>query len=144
MKNNLNRMKPRCSLTNLPVPWPFVILRLHCRGERQKINSGEKKWKRGGERARSWGAPFFCPLSLNIYPHTFDIFSFSLSFKPSPLSEILFLLYFLCFFSFTLMVVWVKPQDVTSTTELNLQKLGTILIFQTLHIAFHKSIFYIW
>ena len=58
----------------MPVPWPFVILRLHCRGERQKINSGGKKWKRGGERARSWGAPFFCPLSLHLSSYLWYFF----------------------------------------------------------------------
>ena len=67
MKNNLNRMKPHYSLTNFASPLALRHIEvIHCRGERHKINSGEKKWKRGGERARSWGAPFFCPLSLHV------------------------------------------------------------------------------
>ena len=31
MKTNLDITKPRCSQQILPVPWPFVISRFHCR-----------------------------------------------------------------------------------------------------------------
>ena len=107
MKNNLNRMKPHYSLTNFASP---LALR-HIVEERGTKSTVEKKSGREEERGRGVGEPHSFALSPYIYPHTFDIFSFSLSFKPSPLPEILFLLYFLYVssISFTLMVVWVKP-----------------------------------
>ena len=75
MKNNLNRMKPHYSLTNFASP---LALR-HIVEERGTKSTVEKKSGREEERGRGVGEPHSFALSPYIYPHTFDIFSFSLS-----------------------------------------------------------------
>ena len=40
MKTNLDVTKPRCSQQILPVPWPFVVSRFHCRWLRHHNSPG--------------------------------------------------------------------------------------------------------
>ena len=63
----------------MPAPWPFVILRLHCRGERQK-STVEKKSGREEERRRGAGKPILLPslpictlITLIFFPSHFSL-----------------------------------------------------------------------
>ena len=81
MKNNLNRMKPRYSLTNFASPLALCHIEVTVPvEERGKKSTVEEKSGREEERGQGAGEPHSFALSPYIYPHTFDIFSFSCTF----------------------------------------------------------------